>query len=166
MKWQIAMKLFSAHFFIMISATGLANPCTGKSTSILVLTQQRHLFLCEDGLKIQSFRIAIGKGGIGKEFEGDNKTPLGTYRVGKPRASEKFGIFIPIGYPTESQRQEGLTGSNVGIHGPHWFFQHLGPLTTLINWTQGCVAVESRRAIGEIAKWLAEKPFVKIELHE
>jgi murein L,D-transpeptidase YafK len=62
-------------------------------------------------------QLRIGHGGVGKTKAGDGKTPAGTYTLGQPRPSSKYGLFIPIGYPTVEQRKQGMTGGAVGVHG-------------------------------------------------
>ena len=115
------------------------------------------LHLCEAGLSVGEYAVAMGKGGPGKRREGDNKTPVGRYLLGLPRASSSFGTFIPIGYPTPSQKRDGYTGSAIGIHGPSRTFAWAGSTNTAVDWTEGCIAVASDEAIEEIAAWVGEK---------
>jgi murein L,D-transpeptidase YafK len=111
------------------------------------------------------YPVSIGKKGVGKKKKGDNKTPLGKYALGKPRSSKKFHIFIPIGYPTAEQKQQGYTGSAIGIHGPSQPWRWLGGLNTLFNVTQGCVMVGHNEDIEEISAWASRNrpEFVFIE---
>lgn len=115
------------------------------------------LWLCADNRVEAKHGIAIGTGGVGKRKRGDKKTPLGTYLLGTPRASSSFGTFIPIGYPTAEQRRDGYTGSAIGIHGPQRAFTGAGKLNISVDWTLGCIAVQSDAAIGSIAVWIKEK---------
>ncbi|RYZ63668.1 MAG: hypothetical protein EOP05_23185, partial [Proteobacteria bacterium] len=103
-----------------------ADPCTDRGTSLVALTDIQVVFLCKDGKSQANYDLAIGWGGVDKTKEGDFKTPTGTYALGKPRASDKFGIFIPVGYPTAEQKAQGLTGQDVGVHGPKRFFRCAG----------------------------------------
>lgn len=125
-------------------------------------TAKRLLFICSKGNIIKEFKIALGSKGTGKKVEGDKKTPLGLYKLATPRHSTKFGIFIPIQYPTSAQVSAGYTGTNVGIHGPIQPFKWLGPLNALFNWTAGCVAVAKNEHIAFVAKWIREHPKAKI----
>jgi L,D-peptidoglycan transpeptidase YkuD (ErfK/YbiS/YcfS/YnhG family) len=140
-----------------LSRATSSDACRDRGLSVLVDTQLHRLWLCEDGALVNEFAVALGRGGTGKREEGDRKTPLGSYPLGTPRESARFHTFIPIGYPTEEQRQQGLTGSNLGIHGPdrkpRW-----------LDWTLGCVAVGSDAAIDEIAAWVRLKQPAMIEL--
>jgi len=137
-------------------------PCAGNNVSLVVDTGPHKLWLCEDNKVVKELRIAIGRGGVDKRKRGDSKTPLGEYPLGTPQPSNKFGIFIPVGYPTDKQRAKGFTGSNIGIHGPYRLFKRLGRITTRFDWTQGCIAVATDDDISEIARWMKEKHVSKI----
>ncbi len=120
--------------------------------------------LCENGVAVRVFRVALGRGGIRKRKEGDKKTPLGVYPLGTPQPSNRFGLFIPIGYPTKEQAAAGLTGTDVGIHGPDQQFAWLGEATLWSDWTAGCVAVSTDAAIQAIATWVLAKQVGSIVL--
>ena len=114
--------------------------------------------ICENGRLVNAYKIAIGSAGIGKKTAGDNKTPIGLYQLRSPRKSNRFGIFIPIQYPTIQQRAKGYTGQDVGIHGPFWLFGWAGPMNTWFNWTKGCIAVGDKSQITTIANWVSKHP--------
>jgi hypothetical protein len=131
-------------------------PCPAKGTVVIVDAKQRFLCLCAEGAVEGTYRVAIGRGGLGKVAEGDDKTPIGSYRLSDARPSVRFGLFLPVGYPTTDQAKQGYTGSDVGIHGPHRAFVLLRHATVLFNWTAGCIAVGSRSDIETIARWVAK----------
>lgn len=65
---------------------------------------------------------AMGSAGFGKEREGDNRTPLGIYRitVWKDDASlpELYGYgAFPVDYPNDWDRHRGRTGYGIWLHG-------------------------------------------------
>ncbi len=97
------------------------------------------------------YRVSLGSAGVDKRAQGDRRTPLGTYTLGAPRPSARWGTFIPIGYPTDEQRRRGFTGSDVGIHGPERRLRWLGPINAWLDWTAGCVAVPDDRALARVA---------------
>lgn len=140
--------------------------CLSALTHILIASSLGILVLCEQGEGIKQYRVSLGSGGIDKRLEGDRKTPLGIYPLGTPKVSERFGTFIPVGYPTHAQKAAGFTGANVGIHGPDRVFQFLGDLTVLINWTAGCIALGYDLEINEIKDWVNTKhpTYVQITL--
>ena len=111
-----------------------------------------------------TFAVALGRSGIGKKREGDHRTPVGRYTLGKPRTSARFHVFIPVGYPTVEQKTAGFSGGDVGIHGPTRLFRWAGRLNTLFGWTDGCVAVGSDEEIDRIANWVNENHPLQIRL--
>jgi len=153
--------------FVSFSAAGLCygakiNPCIGHETSLLVDTKKHQMWLCQENKPVGEYKVAIGRGGLNKIREGDNKTPLGEYTVGIPRPSPRFGIFIPIGYPTQEQILKGYTGNDIGLHGPYNFLKLLGDIATRSDWTRGCIAVGTYKAISEIARWVQQRNVGKI----
>ncbi|HBG91891.1 MAG TPA: hypothetical protein DDX12_00265 [Nitrospiraceae bacterium] len=138
------------------------NPCEGHETSLLVDTKQHKMWLCQESKPVGEYKVAIGKGGINKIKQGDNKTPLGEYTLGIPRPSSRFGTFIPIGYPTQEQISRGYTGSDIGVHGPYRFFKWHGNSTAWPDWTRGCIAVGTDRAISEVARWIKTRKVARI----
>lgn len=147
------------HFVAMVmaltfSATAAEKPCVELGEYVEVRVSKSELILCEQQVPVRSFKVAFGRGGFDKRAQGDRKTPLGQYALGTPRASERFFEFIPIGYPTGTQRAEGFTGGDVGIHGPAKKFAWLGFLNSWWDWTDGCIAVATEREIAEVSSWV------------
>lgn len=71
---------------------------------------------------ISSFYVSVGKAGVGKEIEGDNKTPLGVYRIIGRRTSDKLPEFYGAGalildYPNHVDRFLNRTGGGIWLHG-------------------------------------------------
>jgi murein L,D-transpeptidase YafK len=118
------------------------------------MSQDHDLWLCDKGRALARYGVALGRGGTGKRAEGDRKTPLGTYPLGKPRPSNRFGTFIPVGYPTAEQRLQGFTGSDVGIHGPERRLRWAGGASTWFDWTAGCIALGNDENVQSVASWV------------
>lgn len=160
------MRTFGAPALVLLvscwppsSAAAAPGPCADRQTSLVVRTAEHLLYRCAEGRAVGSVPVSLGSGGTGKRVRGDEKTPLGTYRLGTPRRSERFHLFIPVEYPTAEQQKAGYTGSDIGIHGPAAALSWAGRLNGLLDWTQGCVALESNEAITELAAWVKqEKP--------
>ena len=136
--------------------------CLAKGAAIVVDTGAHRMWLCQAEHRFRDFPVAIGRGGVDKRTQGDKKTPLGDYELGEPRSSEQFSLFIPVGYPTKTQREEGYSGGDIGVHGPPRRWEWLGRLTTWVDWTQGCIAVGSDEAISELAQWVREQKVKRI----
>ncbi len=140
------------------------SPCSGKGTAIFVDATERRLWLCEAGTTVESMPVALGRGGLDKRWEGDGKVPLGTYPLGAPRRSSAFHGFIPVGYPTPSQRRQGFSGGAIGIHGPSR--ANSGPYSTGMDWTLGCIAVGTDAEIDRVARWVREANVQRIIIEE
>lgn len=139
---------------------------------VLVDTEDRTLDIFQgDKLVLRLDRIAIGsKGAAPDRRRGDNKTPIGRYRVSRIDTKSKFHIFIGLDYPSRLQVDRALRnklittamfhrireavrdgqtppqdtplGGDIGIHG-------IGAgdirIHSLGNWTQGCVALTNEQ---------------------
>jgi murein L,D-transpeptidase YafK len=140
-------------FAALVLATAVPpTPCADKGTALYVDATQRTLWLCEAGNAVDAMPVALGQGGLDKRVAGDAKVPLGEYPLGSPRPSTAYHLFIPVGYPTPSQRRQGFTGGAIGVHGP--LRAYGGPAGTAIDWTLGCIAVGTDAEIGRVADWL------------
>lgn len=71
---------------------------------------------------VESYYSTLGKQGVAKEREGDQKTPIGVYHVTSRIPGRKlpdlygWGAF-PLSYPNEWDRLQGRTGYGIWIHG-------------------------------------------------
>lgn len=141
-----------------------ADKCETSDRRIVVLTAERRLLLCDRTYLAGSFEIHLGRGGVGKTRQGDDKVPIGVYSLGQPRKSEKFWMFIPIGYPTPEQLKKGYTGKDVGVHGPHRYLRWLGPLTNTVSSTAGCIGLGRNAQIEEMSAWVKSMNVKTIEI--
>ena len=132
------------------------DPCSRYDTAVVVDVHVRSLWLCELGATQAHYPVALGRGGTGKRTRGDRKTPLGSYALGEPRLSDRFGVFIPVSYPTAAQRRRGFTGGEIGIHGPQRRFEWAGSWNTYVDWTDGCIALATLDEAMEVATFVRE----------
>jgi murein L,D-transpeptidase YafK len=119
----------------------------GAKHAILVDTRsfRLYVFAVENGAlrRLFDFYVSIGKGGDEKRSEGDEKTPLGLYRVASYLPGESLpdmygrGAF-PIDYPNEWDRLQGRTGGGIWIHGTEPDRYSRPPLSSL-----GCVTLSN-----------------------
>jgi murein L,D-transpeptidase YafK len=152
---------------LVTAAQPSPSPCARVGSVVLVETGAHRLLLCQEGRAVETFRVALGTGGVGKKREGDAKVPLGDYPLAAPRGSAQFGTFILVGYPTRAQRRAGFTGSAIGVHGPTRASRFLGSASnTDSDWTLGCIAVGSDAEIQRIAAWVREKRIARILIRE
>lgn len=123
--------------------------------------------------------IAIGRNGVSRSrTEGDQTTPLGSYRIRKINPDSRYHLFFGFDYPNLKQANEALKaqrissaewqsinlahmqgreppantalGGYIGIHG-------IGSGDPQIhedfNWTEGCVALTNEQ-MDELARWV------------
>ncbi len=149
--------------FIFSPVTVFASAATCPlANGINVHTTMRILNICKHGTVIKTFKVALGYKGVGKKQAGDNKTPIGLYRLAHPRKSTQFKVFIPILYPTSKQLAAGYTGRDVGIHGPTQSFGLLSWVNNLPYSTRGCIAVGKNNHIEYVANWIKDNPAAKV----
>jgi murein L,D-transpeptidase YafK len=92
---------------------------------------------------IDSYYMSIGKGGIDKQIEGDNKTPLGVYRITSYLSDESLpelygaGAY-PINYPNSWDLLQGKTGHGIWLHGVPRATYSRPPLDS-----EGCMVVSN-----------------------
>ena len=71
---------------------------------------------------IADYYVTLGKNGVEKTREGDQKTPIGVYHVTANLPREKLTDFygsgaFPINYPNEWDRRHGRNGHGIWLHG-------------------------------------------------
>jgi murein L,D-transpeptidase YafK len=97
-----------------------------SKNAIAVDASRSRLYLFENtsaGIKlIADYYISVGKLGIEKTLEGDQRTPLGVYHITgslDPKSLVDFyGVgALPINYPNPLDTKRGKTGSGIWLHG-------------------------------------------------
>jgi len=91
--------------------------------------------------------------GGGKEWEGDSRTPEGSYLIVAKHRSARFDWFLRLNYPnaTDQERFHEMRvehelgagtrlGGQIGIHGTDSPVLNNGD----VNWTLGCISVDNR----------------------
>ena len=113
---------------------------------VLVVKSEQKLHLLRQGKIVKSYRVSLGKKDGPKQYEGDQRTPEGTYRINWRQHSKKFNLAMHISYPNADDLKQAYklkrpAGSMIMLHGtptddeyPEWFFKTL-------NWTDGCIAL-------------------------
>ena len=92
--------------------------------AILVDTTRSRLFVFANAggepRLVTDFYVSVGKNGVEKQREGDQKTPLGVYTIvsSKQKLPDFYGPgAFPISYPNEWDRQHGRGGYGIWLHG-------------------------------------------------
>ena len=71
---------------------------------------------------VSDYYVTLGKRGIDKAREGDQKTPIGVYQVTANLPRNKLADFygsgaFPINYPNEWDKRHGRNGHGIWLHG-------------------------------------------------
>lgn len=99
---------------------------SNQTYAIAVDLSRSRLYLFEnvDGkaVLLQSFYSGIGKGGWGKERQGDLKTPIGVYfvvdQLDDSELPDLYGAgAFPVSYPNILDQRRGRTGGGIWLHG-------------------------------------------------
>ena len=94
--------------------------------AIAVDASRSRLYLFENtpaGLRLAAdYYISVGKSGISKATEGDQRTPLGIYYITSNLDRKSLKDFygsgaLPINYPNILDSKRGQTGSGIWLHG-------------------------------------------------
>ncbi|WP_151958761.1 L,D-transpeptidase family protein [Acinetobacter junii] len=124
---------------------------TKPVTTIEVFKQQWQLKLKHHDQIIRSYPIRLGFNPIGhKQFEGDGKTPEGTYTIDWRNPQSAYYKSLHISYPnpndlTYAKQRQKSAGGDVMIHGtvptPATAFPASSTYMPRKDWTLGCIAV-------------------------
>jgi murein L,D-transpeptidase YafK len=98
----------------------------GQKHALLVDSRRSRLYVFANAegrpRLVADFYVTLGKNGIDKAREGDQKTPLGVYHVTANLPRKKLTDFygsgaFPINYPNEWDRRMGRNGHGIWLHG-------------------------------------------------
>lgn len=139
----------------------------------LEVSKSKRLLTVRDGEQVKAtFQVALGRGGKGdKSRLGDNKTPIGTYRIVGVADSTAFDTFLRLNYPNVKDAFYGLKhalitrrdfdrivtalrhnqvppqntrlGGAIGIHGLGEETPEKVHIQDKLDWTQGCIALRN-----------------------
>lgn len=117
--------------------TALA-PLDARATRIVVDKSDRMLWLYRGNDVIKSYsKVRLGPSPKGhKRYEGDGRTPEGTYKITERKTDSEFHLALRVSYPSAADlkrplpRGEKSHGGDIMIHGDKTW-----------HWTNGCVAL-------------------------
>ncbi len=114
-------------------------------TRIEVHKADRKMYLLHNAEVLKVYDIELGFDPVGhKQFEGDGKTPEGSYRISYKNPRSRYHLSLGICYPDENDVAAAEVlgkspGGDIIIHG------HTGYRGKNKNdWTAGCIAVKNR----------------------
>lgn len=174
---------------ILLSVPSLAGDVTAPGDVWLkVDTGELKLTVMRGETVLASFEnIAIGSNGVTRDKRiGDEKTPLGNFRITEIRDSQRFVTFIAFDYPTPGHvrracrlgdiseadcmrldaalaagapvpQNTGL-GGHLGIHGTG---EGDPAIHESFNWTNGCIALTNEQ-LAELLPWIGPGTLVSV----
>lgn len=99
-------------------------PSVRQAIAIDASKSRLYLFANEDGkLRLTGdYYVSVGKLGMGKLEEGDQRTPEGVYFIGRqipgPKLPEFYGKgALTVNYPNDWDKAVGRSGSGIWLHG-------------------------------------------------
>ncbi len=118
-----------------------------KADRIMVDKSDRTMILYRANKEIMRYTdFKLGDAPVGhKHFEGDEKTPEGTYRISGRNPGSRYHLSLRISYPsaadvTYAKKHGKPSGGDIFIHGqPNGW----GGVTISRDWTDGCIALSN-----------------------
>lgn len=114
-------------------------------TQILVYKADRKMYLMHNQKVLKSYDIDLGFQPVGhKQFQGDGKTPEGTYVIDRRNPNSEFYLSVGMSYPNTrdvafATSQGKSPGGDIFIHGQSERVKK----ATRRDWTAGCIAVKN-----------------------
>jgi murein L,D-transpeptidase YafK len=147
----LRIKLLAAALLLLACGNGNAKNASvlngTKADRILVDKSDRTLTLFAGGKEIARYEdIRLGDAPLGhKRFEGDEKTPEGTYTISGRNPKSSYHLSLRISYPNAADRAYAKSkgkspGGDIFIHGQPNAWP--GP-TIARDWTDGCIALSN-----------------------
>ncbi len=121
-------------------------PYTGPAITLVEIHKaDRKMFLIAGDKVVKTYNIQLGGNPVGpKQFEGDGKTPEGSYYITHRNPRSAYHLSLGISYPNAAQvayakAQGKQPGGDIFVHGqPNRRSSGGG------DWTAGCIAVTNR----------------------
>lgn len=137
----------------LLAVIGLAScapdwqePYSGPEvTRIVVMKSSRKMYLLHQSKVLKDYDIDLGFNPEGhKRFEGDGRTPEGSYIIDRRNPKSQFHLSLGISYPDANDvavaRAAGKSpGGDIFIHGGPRPFDRKGP-----DWTAGCISIPDK----------------------
>ena len=149
MKWIVRSAALAA---LWVGTAGLKP----ANTKYLVISKSKHtVTIWDDSKWLVRWPCTFGNADMSdKMFQGDRKTPEGSFTIVNKRPHNKWNKFMLLDYPTKSdyekfnaRKAKGLIpasakiGGDIGIHGTwpreDWAVERLQ------NWTLGCISMKN-----------------------
>lgn len=112
-------------------------------TSLVLFKTRRQLLVMNNNDVLMTFEVELGSSPNGpKQFEGDGRTPEGTYRVNRRNPNSQYHLSLGISYPSTDQV---AAAAAIGRPAGGEIFFHGTPNRNVgdDDWTAGCIAISN-----------------------
>ena len=178
--------------FLLVQLSVSANPVNENPAYSLEVSKSSQELVVKNGDQIiKRFNISVGRGGDGtKRKIGDNKTPIGTYKIVDFNEDSRFHFFMLINYPNQRDAWHGYIdnlinarqykqivtatqnnilppqntelGGYIGLHGIGEVTEDKLSIHNKGNWTEGCIALTNEE-ISELRKYVTIGTSIEIK---
>jgi len=125
-------------------------PPNVKIDKLVVTKSKRIMVAYSNGEVIKIYTISLGRNPLGdKEFEGDKRTPEGSYTINHKNLNSGYHKNLGVSYPNKDDikdaNNKGLKpGGEIKIHGIRNGIGFIGKFHRLFDWTAGCIALTDK----------------------
>ncbi len=143
----------------------------------IVINKSKQELIVKNGHEIiKHYQVSHGRGGKGTKHKlGDNKTPVGVYKIMNFKSNSRFHFFMQLDYPNlldawsgyknktitakefdtiataistlQKPPQNTILGGYIGIHGLGEENPEKISVHKSSNWTEGCIALTNKEII-------------------
>lgn len=118
-----------------------------KADKVVVVKSENSLTLYRNGEALKLYYVSLGGNPKGsKQYEGDDRTPEGSYVIDAHNPNSHFYKSLHISYPNAqdiavAEVKGEKPGRDIFIHGLSEKMEWAGKYHRFYNWTKGCIAV-------------------------
>lgn len=148
MKWTFRIFLFFISVALVYYFLPERELPSGKKFDKLIVIKSKGIMQAyADEQLIKTYKVSIGQHPMGdKEFEGDKKTPEGSYIINDKNPNSGYSKNLGVSYPNaadikEAKEKRFKPGGEIKIHGLKNGIGFIGKFHRFFNWTAGCIAV-------------------------
>jgi murein L,D-transpeptidase YafK len=143
--WVIRVLVFVAMAFGLTACGSKFKTYNGPAvTEVQVHKAARKMYLIHENKVLKVYNVALGFAPVGhKQFEGDGKTPEGTYVISHRNPNSNYHLSLGVSYPNQADAAYAASmqkspGGDIFIHG--WSDRPIRQW----DWTAGCIAVQDK----------------------
>lgn len=139
--------LAAALLFFVLPSASRAEWDIPKADMVVIIKGKKQMLLIKDSEVMVSYKVSLGGDPNGKKLrQGDKKTPEGLYFIKGRNQKSKYHLALHISYPNGSDMERARTlglkpGGDIMIHGLSEELSWLGRFHSVLDWTDGCIAV-------------------------